>query len=46
MRSVDHSPWQALLQRYVWAGEDGVNRFDYAAVEDADREGVGLVLQT
>jgi hypothetical protein len=37
MSRVDHSPWDALLQRYVRGGGDGVNRFDYAAVEPADR---------
>lgn len=37
MSRVDHSPWDALLQRYVRGGGDGVNRFDYAAVAAADR---------
>ena len=34
---VDHSPWDRLLQRYVRRAEDGVNRFDYGAVETTDR---------
>ena len=29
-RVVDHSAWQAMLHDYVMAGEDGLNRVDYA----------------
>ncbi len=33
----DHGAWSRLLSVYVAAGEDGINRFDYAAVTAADR---------
>lgn len=36
-QAVDHAQWAAILAKYVAAGEDGVNRFDYAAVSKADR---------
>lgn len=29
--TVDHAAWDSLLQRYVKAADDGVNRVDYAA---------------
>ncbi|WP_300396459.1 DUF547 domain-containing protein [Henriciella sp.] len=37
---VSHDGWGALLERYVVASEDGVNRVDYAALKDsrADRD--------
>ena len=35
-RSIDHGAWQALLDRYLAPANDGVTRFDYAAVSDAD----------
>ncbi len=36
---IDHSPWAALLQRYLVTNHpSGVNRFDYAAVTAADRQ--------
>lgn len=28
--TIDHAPWQALLDAYVKRGEDGLNRVDYA----------------
>ena len=34
---VDHAPWGALLGRYLHVADDGVNRFDYAAVSADDR---------
>lgn len=35
--SIDHGPWQQLLQAYLISDHpSGVNRFDYAAVSDAD----------
>lgn len=34
--AVDHGPWQALLDRYlVTEADDGIHRFDYAAVTPA-----------
>jgi hypothetical protein len=35
---VDHRVWDALLQRYVNPSADGVNRVDYAALRQNDRE--------
>ncbi|MDP6953789.1 MAG: DUF547 domain-containing protein [Alphaproteobacteria bacterium] len=35
-RSIDHGPWQVLLDRYLVPADDGVNRFDYAAVGETD----------
>lgn len=34
---IDHSPWTALLKRYVKPGDDGINRVAYAEVTAADR---------
>ena len=36
-RSVDHAPWDRLLQAYVRPGEDGVNHFAYGAVTATDK---------
>ena len=36
--SVNHAAWQDFLSRNVVATADGVNRIDYAAVSDADRD--------
>ena len=36
--SVDHQPWNALLQTYLRIGEDGVHRFAYADVSENDRQ--------
>ena len=45
VNAVDHSPWDALLQRYVRAGDDSVNRVDYAAVDAADRDALERYLR-
>ncbi len=34
--TVDHTPWDAFLARYVRRDENGINRLAYAAVSDAD----------
>ncbi len=39
--TVDHQDWGRLLTAYRQPGEDGVNRFDYAAVTTADRAALG-----
>lgn len=31
-QKLDHSPWNRLLKSYLHAGKDGLNRFDYAAL--------------
>ncbi len=36
-QTIDHSRWDALLGRYLVAADDGVNRFAYGRVSDADR---------
>ena len=43
--SVDHSAWDILLRRYVRSIGDGVNRFDYGAVDAADRAALDRYLQ-
>ena len=44
---VDHSPWQGILDRYLQVDtEDGVNRFNYAAVTESDREILQSYLQS
>ena len=36
---VDHSAWQQILNIYIRTdASDGINRFDYGAVTDADRD--------
>jgi hypothetical protein len=35
--AVDHSAWQRLLERYVSASPDGINRLGYARVTGADK---------
>ena len=37
-QSIDHAPWQRLLNRYLDSQHpSGINRFDYAAVSPGDR---------
>ena len=38
---IDHDAWGRLLKAHLRAGDDGVNRFDYAAVATADRVALG-----
>ena len=38
---IDHEAWGRLLAAHLRTGEDGVNRFDYAAVITADRVALG-----
>ncbi|MBL8781865.1 MAG: DUF547 domain-containing protein [Alphaproteobacteria bacterium] len=35
--TVDHTPWQSILDRYVSASPDGINRFAYGRVSAADK---------
>lgn len=35
---VDHSAWDALLQKYIRAADDGLNLFDYGGVTEDDKE--------
>lgn len=37
-QSVDHAPWQGLLDAYLIASDDGINLFRYDGVSAADRE--------
>jgi hypothetical protein len=43
---VDHSDWQALLDRYVRQDGDGINRVDYAAIGKSDRATLGGYIET
>lgn len=38
--TLDHSPWNDFLSRYLVSGEDGVNRVRYGAVAEADRTAI------
>ena len=38
--TVGHTVWDSMLERYLSRDPDGVNRFNYAAVSDEDREGL------
>jgi hypothetical protein len=40
--TIDHQPWQALLEVYLDASHpSGISRFDYAALTDADQDRLG-----
>lgn len=43
---VDHTPWGELLSHYLRAADDGVNRFDYAAVSADDRAALAAYLDS
>ena len=36
-QKLDHSSWNRLLKSYLHAGKDGLNRFDYAALNSGGR---------
>jgi len=36
--SIDHSPWQRFLNRYVETDDSGVNLVGYAAVSESDEQ--------
>lgn len=38
VESIDHSAWDAFVQKYVRVQPDGTNRVDYGAVSDEDHE--------
>ncbi len=42
--AVDHRVWDAFLQTQVVAGEDGIHRLDYAAIDTAERAALGTYL--
>jgi hypothetical protein len=45
--TIDHSLWQQILNLYLEANtEDGINRFDYAAVTAADRGRLSSYIDT
>ena len=44
--SVDHVPWDELLSRYISPADDGVNRFDYAAVSPEDKARLNAYIAT
>ena len=43
---ISHELWQQLLDRYLSAAEDQINRFDYQAVTAADRALLARYLDT
>ncbi|MEM7099700.1 MAG: DUF547 domain-containing protein [Pseudomonadota bacterium] len=44
--TLDHGPWQQLLDRYVEPGADGINRVDYGALGKHHRTDLGSYLNT
>lgn len=42
---VDHTPWNRILQRYLQAGADGINRFDYARLNRDGRQDLDAYLR-
>ncbi len=42
--TVDHSPWQRILTRYVVPSPDGINLFAYGRVSAADRKALKAYL--
>ena len=38
--TVDHSKWAKILDRYLVVGQDGLNRFQYGAVSEGDKQGL------
>ena len=42
--TIDHRNWDRLLQSYVMAADDGVNRFDYRNVSKEDRRALKLYI--
>ena len=43
--SIDHRGWEEILGGYLFEGKDGINRFDYAGVNEADRAGLDRYLE-
>lgn len=43
--SVDHARWEKLLQTYLHAAEDGLNRFDYEGLKKGGLSGLESYLQ-
>lgn len=44
--TLDHSPWNAILQKYVSTDSTGLNRFAYGAVDDGDYDRLDEYLDT
>jgi hypothetical protein len=42
---IDHRGWSAVLRGYLFKSEDGIHRFDYANVSDADHEKLDRYLE-
>lgn len=40
-KSVDHSAWGALLEKYLSTDKDGLNRFDYAGMKASGADALG-----
>lgn len=42
---IDHGDWGEILRGYLVKSTDGINRFDYAGVSEADRAGLDRYLE-
>jgi len=42
---IDHRGWEEILRVYLFEGKDGINRFDYAGLSEADRAGLDRYLE-
>ena len=45
-QTISHDIWDKLLNRYVSEDQDGINRFAYKALSDADRLELRLYLSS
>lgn len=43
--AIDHTDWDAFLQKYVKPGKDGINRVSYGRVSKADRQQLDAYVQ-
>ena len=44
VQKLDHGPWNRLLKSYLHAGKDGLNRYDYAALNASGGHGLAKYL--
>lgn len=46
VETIDHSTWQALLQKHVQVSDDGINRVSYAQFSKTDKASLQDYIQT
>lgn len=46
LAGIDHTAWDGFLARYLVQGIDGINRLAYGRVVPADREALGIYIDT